>query len=102
VFEDRVLRRIFGPKRDKVTGEWRKSYEELNDLYYSPNIIRVIKWRWAGYEARMGEDRCIPGLVEKPGGKGRLLRPRRRRENNSKVGLQEVGCEAMDWIDLTV
>ena len=58
VFEKRVLRRIFEPKRDKVTGEWRKlHYEELNDLYSSPNIVRVIKWRiirWAGQVARMG------------------------------------------------
>ena len=59
VFENRVLRRIFGPKRDKVTGEWRKLHEEeLNNLYFSPNIFRVIqsrKIRWAGHVARMGE-----------------------------------------------
>jgi hypothetical protein len=57
VFENRVLRRIFGPKRDKVTGEWKRLHkEELNDLYSSPNIIRVIKWRrmrWAGHVAHM-------------------------------------------------
>jgi len=60
VSENRVLRRIFGPKRDEVTGEWRKRYEELNDLYFSPTIIRVIKarrMRWAGYVARMGQRR---------------------------------------------
>jgi hypothetical protein len=61
VFENRVLRRIFGPKRDEVTGEWRRLYnEELNDLYSSPNIIRVIKSRrirWVGHVARMGEGR---------------------------------------------
>jgi hypothetical protein len=63
VFENRVFRRIFGPKRDEVTGEWRKLHnEELNDLYCSPNIVRVIKWRrmrWAGHVARMGERRGV-------------------------------------------
>jgi hypothetical protein len=61
VFENRVLRRIFGPKRDEVTGEWRKLHnEELRDLYSSPSIIRIIKsrrMRWAGHVARMGEKR---------------------------------------------
>ena len=58
-----VLRRIFGPRRDEITGEWRRfHYEELNDLYSSPNIVRVIKWRrmrWAGHVARMGEKRGV-------------------------------------------
>jgi len=66
VFENRALRRIFGPKRDEVTGEWRKlHHEELNDLYSSPKIVRVIKWgvRWAGHVARMGwEERCVQGF----------------------------------------
>ena len=61
MFENRVLRRIFGPRRDEVTGEWRKLHiEELNDLYCSPNIVRVIKSRrmkWAGHVARIGERR---------------------------------------------
>jgi hypothetical protein len=61
VLENRVLRRIFGPKRDEVTGEWREFHnEELRDLYSSPSTIRIIKWRrmrWAGYVARMGEKR---------------------------------------------
>jgi hypothetical protein len=63
LFENRVLRRVFGPKRDEVTGEWRKlHYEELNDLYYLPSIVWVVKsrrMRWAGHVARMGEDRCV-------------------------------------------
>jgi len=64
VFENMVLRRIFGPRRDEVTGEWRRLHnKELNDLYSSPNIVRVIKsrrMRWAGHVARMGEERgCI-------------------------------------------
>jgi len=66
VFENRMLRRIFGAERDKVTGEWRKLHnEELNDLYYSPTIVWVTKsrrMRWAGHVARMGE-RCIQGFV---------------------------------------
>jgi hypothetical protein len=68
VFENRVLRKIFGPKRDEVTGEWRKLHnEELNDLYSSPTIVRVIKsriMRWAGHVARIGEGRDVyRGLV---------------------------------------
>jgi len=74
VFENRVWRRIFGPKRDEVTGEWRKLHnEELNDMYSAPNIVRVIKsrrMRWAGHVARMGERRGVYSvLVGKPGGK---------------------------------
>ena len=83
VFENRVLRRIFGPKRDEVTGEWRKLHnEELNDLYCSPNILRVLKsriMRWAGHLARMGEGRVVYRvLVGKPERKRPLGRPRRR------------------------
>jgi len=83
VFENRVLRRVFGPKRDEVTGEWRKLHsEELNDLYSSPNIVRVIKsrrMRWAGHVALMGESRDIYRiLVGKPEGKRLLGRPRHR------------------------
>jgi len=74
VFENRVLRRIFGPKRDEVTGEWRKLHnEELNDLYSSPNIVRVMKsrrMRLVGHIARMGEGRGVYRfMVGKPGGK---------------------------------
>jgi hypothetical protein len=83
VFENRVLRRIFGPKRDEVTEEWRKLHnEELNDLYSSPNIVRVIKsrrMRWAGYVARMGEGRGVYRLlVGKPEGKRPIGGPRGR------------------------
>jgi hypothetical protein len=104
VFEYRVLRRIFGPKRDEATGEWRRlSNEELNDLYSSPNIIRVInsrRMRWAGHVARMGEKRCAYRiLVGRPEGRRPLGRPRRRWEDNIKMALQGVGW-GMDWIDL--
>jgi len=106
VFENRVLSRIFGPKRDEVTGEWRKLHnEELNDLYCSPNIIQVIKTRrmsWAGHVARMGERRDVYRvLVGKPEGKRPLGRPRGRWEDNIKMDLQEVGCGGMDWIELS-
>jgi len=78
-----VLRRIFRPRRDEVTGEWRRLHnEELSDLYSSPNIVRVIKSRrirWAGHVARMGEERgAYRVLVRKPEGKRPLGRPRRR------------------------
>jgi hypothetical protein len=82
VFENRVLRRIFGPKRDAVTGQWRKLHGgELHNLYSSPDIIRQIKsrrMRWAGHVARMGEGRHVYSvLVGKPEGKRPLGRPRR-------------------------
>jgi hypothetical protein len=87
VFENRVLSRIFGPKRDEVTGGWRKLYNEaLHNLYSSPSIIRIIKsrrMRWAGHVARMGEKRYVYRLlVGKPEGKRPLGRPRRRWMDN--------------------
>jgi len=96
VFENRVLRKVFGPKRDEVTGEWRKLHnEELNDMYSLPNIVRVVKSRrirWAGHVVRMGEDRVVQRvLVGKPEGKRPLGRSRRRWEDNIKMDLQEVG-----------
>ena len=105
VFENRVLRRIFGPKRDKVTSEWRKHHnEELNDLYSLPNIVRVIKsrrMRWVGHVACMEERRGVYGiLVGKPEGKRPLGRSRCRWKDNIKMDLQEVGCGSMDWIKL--
>jgi hypothetical protein len=83
VFENRVLRRVFGPKRDKVTGEWRKLHkEDLSDLYSLPNIVRVVKSRrmgWAVHVSRMGEGRDVHRfLVGKPEGKRPLGRPRLR------------------------
>ena len=95
-----VLRRIFGPKRDGVTGECRKLYnEELNDLYCSPNIVRVIKWRrmLGGACSVYGERRGVYRvLVGKPEGKRPLGRPRGRWEDNIKMDLQKVGCGGMD------
>jgi hypothetical protein len=105
VFENRVLRRVFGPKRDEMTGEWRKLHnEELNDLYSFSYIVRVVKSRrmkWAGHVARMGEDRGVHRvLVVKPEGKRPLARPRRIWEDNIKMDIQEVGGGRGDWMEL--
>jgi hypothetical protein len=105
VFENRVLRRVFGPKRDKVAGEWRKLHnEELNDLYSLPNIVRVVKsrrMRWAGHVVCMGEDRGGHRmLVGKPERKRPLGRPRRRWEDNIKMDHQEVGEGHGHWMML--
>jgi hypothetical protein len=100
VFENRVLRRIFEPKRDGVTGGWRK----LRKLYSSPSIIRIIKsrrMRWAGHVARKREKRNVYGLlVGKPEGKRPLGRPRRRWIDNINMGLLEIGLGVVDWIGL--
>jgi hypothetical protein len=105
VFENRVLRRIFGPKTDEVTGEWRKLHnEELRDLYSSPSIIRIIKsrtMRWAGHVARMREKKnAYRLLVGKSEGKISLGRPRRRWVDNIRMDLGEVGWGDVDWIGL--
>ena len=105
VFKNTVLKRIFGPRRDEVTGEWRRLHnEELNDLYSSPNVVRVIKsrrMRWVGHVARMGEERGVyKFLVGKQEGRRPLGRPRLRWVDNIRLDLQEVGFGYMDWIGL--
>jgi hypothetical protein len=105
VFENRVLRRILVPKRDEVTGEWRKLHiEELHILYSSQNIIRQIKsrrMRWAGHVARMGEERKVyKFLMGKPEGKRPLGRPRHRWEDGIRMDLRKIGLGSVDWIQL--
>ena len=101
-YVQRVLRRVFGPERDEVTGELRKLHnEELRDLYSLPNIVRVVKsrrMRWVGHVACMGERRGVHRvLMGKPEGKRPLGRPRRRWEDNIKMDLQEVGRVETGW-----
>jgi hypothetical protein len=101
VFENRVLRRIFDPKRDEVTGEWRKLHnEELHNLYFSPNIIRMImsgRMSWAGHVARMGDKRnAYRILVGKPEGRMPPGRPRCRWVDNIKIDLREIGWDGVD------
>jgi hypothetical protein len=105
VFENRVLRRIFGPKRDEVTGEWRKLHnEELHNLYSSPDIIRQVKsrrMRRAGHVARMGKVRKVyKDFVGKPEEKRSLRRPRRRWDDGIRNKLTETGLGGVDWIRL--
>ncbi|KAJ4425477.1 hypothetical protein ANN_28093 [Periplaneta americana] len=105
VFENKVLRKIFGAKRDEVTGERRKLHNiELHALYSSPDIIKNLKsrpLRWAGHVARMGESRnAYRVLFGRPEGKRPLGRPRRRWEDNIKMDLREVGYDDRDWINL--
>jgi len=99
-----VLWRIFGPKRDEVTGEWRKLHnKELNDLYSSPNTVQVIKlrMRWAEHVTCIGERRSIYRvLVGKPDGRRPLGRPRHRCEDNIEIDLQEVGYGEV-WTELS-
>jgi hypothetical protein len=105
VFQNRVLRRTFVPKRDEVTGDCRKLHnEELHNLYSSPNIIRNIKsmWmRWSGHVARMWDERnAYRILLGKPERKTPLGRPRHRWVDNPKMDLSEMELGSMDWIDL--
>jgi hypothetical protein len=104
VFENRVLRRIFGPKREE-DGSWKKLHnDELHRLYSSPNIVRVIKsrrMRWVGHVARTGEGRGVYSvLVGRPEGKRPLGRPRHRWEDNIKIDLRETGIDGANWIRL--
>ena len=101
----RKLRRVFGPKMDKVTREWRNLHnEELRDLYSLPSIVQVVKsrrMRWVGHVARMGEERGVHRvLVGKPEGKRPLGRPRRRWEYTIKMDLQEMAGGCGDWVEL--
>jgi hypothetical protein len=104
VSENRVLRRISGPKREE-DGSWRKLHnDELHSLYSSPNIVRVIKsrrMRWAGHVTRMGEGRGVYRvLFGRPEGKRPMGRPRRRWEDNIKMDLTETGIDGATWIKL--
>ena len=105
VFENKVLRKIFGAKRDEITGEWRKIHNaELHALYSSPNIIRNLKssrLRWTGHEAGMEHLRnAYRVLAGKPESKRPLGRPKHRWQNNIKMDLREGGCDPRDWIAL--
>jgi hypothetical protein len=99
-----MLRRIFGPKRDEVTGEWRKlRNEELRDICSSPNIIRMMKprrMRWAGHVALMSEKNRFRLLLGESEGKSPIVRRRRRWVDNIKMGLGEIGWSGTDWIGL--
>jgi hypothetical protein len=104
VSENRVLRKIFGPKREE-DGSWRKLHnDELHNTYSSSNIVRVIKsrrMRWVAHVARMGEGRVVYRvLVGRPEGKRPLGRPRRRWEDSIKMNLREIGIDEANWIRL--
>jgi hypothetical protein len=104
VFENRVLRKIFGPKREEDESSRKLHNDELHSLYSSPNIVRLIKsrrMRWAGHVARMGEGSGVYRvLVGRPEGKRPLGRPKRRWEDNIKLYLREIGIYGANWIQL--
>jgi hypothetical protein len=104
VFESRVLRRIFGPKRNEVTGELRKLHdEELHNFYSSPDIrqMKSSRMRWAGHVARMGEERKLyKALVGNPEGKIPLGKPRHKWEDRIRTDLGKTGCGSVNWIRL--
>jgi transcription termination factor 2 len=105
MFENGILRRLYGPKREEVTGEWRKLHnEEIHILYEIPNIVRQMKsrrMRWAGHLARMGEERKVYRvLMGKPEGKRPLGRPRCRWEDGIRMDLRKIGWGSAEWIQL--
>jgi hypothetical protein len=104
LFENKVLRGIFGSKRDEVTGGWRKLRNgELQNLYSSPSIIRMLKsrrMRWAGHVSRMWEKRNACRILVRRDGKRPQGRPRRKWVDNIKIDLREIGWNGTDWIDL--
>jgi hypothetical protein len=101
VFENRVLRRIFGPRREE-DGSWIKLHnDELHNLYSSPNIVKSRRMRWAGHVTRMGDGRGVYRILfERPEGKRSLGRPRRRWEDNINLDLREMGIDGANWIQL--
>jgi hypothetical protein len=103
VFGNRVLRRIFGPRRDEVTGGWRKRHNELHNLYSSPSIIIMIKSRRirTGHAERMGRRGTYRILMRKPEGKRQLGRTRCMWVDNTKMDIGEIGLGGMDWTDMT-
>jgi hypothetical protein len=101
VFENRVLRKIFGPRREE-DGSWRKLHnDELHSLYSSPNIVRSRRTSWAGHVARMGKGRGVYRvLVGRPECKNPLGRPRRRWDDNIKLDLRKIGIDGVNWIQM--
>ena len=102
VFQNRILRRIFGPKMDE-NGEWRRLHKELHSLYHLVNIVKVIKsrrLRWAGHVAKREEGRsAFKILTGKPTGKRPLGRPRHRWADNIRIDLKEIGINTINWVD---
>jgi hypothetical protein len=103
VFENRVLRRIFGPERVEVTGLRKLHNEKLHNLYYSPSVIRMIKsrtMRWAGHVVRIEKKNAYRSLAATPEGRRLLGTPRRKWVDNIKIDTREIGWGCVDWIDL--